>query len=305
MWILSRIPRRLLVALAVPVGRIWYGLDRYHRKIAYDNMCIAFGREMRSAEIKRLVQANFVQLTRVAFEIPALFKLNSRNIDSYVEFDGLQNLRSALRKGKGIFFLTAHLGNWELMALAFTVKFNLSVNVIARPLDFSPMDRVLTEIRSHTGNRVIDKENSGGLIRQIMQEKGMVGILLDQNASWYEGVFVPLFGKIVCTNKGLAMLALRYDATVLPAFNYRLPDGRYRIIIDAPMVLAHTGNIGDDIVENTARFNAVMEKHIRIAPDNWLWVHRRFRMKGIPERALKKIKGVQLDQVIAEKSPGD
>ena len=96
------------------------------------------------------------------------------------------------------------------------------------------MDRVLTEIRSHTGNRVIDKDNSGGLIRQIMQNNGVVGILLDQNASWHEGVYVPLFGKIVCTNKGLAMFAMRYGSTVLPAFNHRLPDGRYRVTLMRP-----------------------------------------------------------------------
>ena len=90
------------------------------------------------------------------------------------------------------------------------------------------------------------------------------------------------------------MFAMRYDATVLPGFNMRLENGKYRIIIDPPVKLVRSGDIGADIIENTTRFNKIIEKHIRMAPDNWLWVHRRWRIKDIPERARKKIKGLPI-----------
>lgn len=292
MQILSLIPRPTLGRLAVPLGRIWYGIDHYHRRIAFENMQIAFGREKRPGEIRRMVRANFLQLTRVMLEIPSLLKLNEKNVDSYVEFVGLKYLTEALARKKGILILTAHIGNWELMALAVTAKFKIPVNVLVRPLDYKPFDRVLTEIRSRTGNRVMSKDHSAAAVSQLMLDNKIVGILLDQNSSWYEGVYVPFFGKTACTNKGLAMFALRYGATVLPVSNIRQKDGRYRIIFEKPLDLVRSGNISDDIVENTAAYNKTIEKFIRLAPEGWLWVHRRWRIKSIPDRARKKIAGM-------------
>jgi len=290
--VLARIPRRQLGRLAHPLGRIWYGLDYYHRRIAFDNMSSAFGREFAPAEIRALVRRNFIQLVRVMLEIPSLLRLSKENIDTYVEIHGQEHIKAALARGTGVLFLTAHLGNWELMALAAALKYGLPLNVMVRPLDYAPMDRVLTEIRSRTGNRLLDKDKSAAEVSTLLRDNQIIGILLDQNSSWYEGVYVPFFGKVACTNKGLAMFAMRYNATVLPAFNVRQRDGRYRIVIRPPVDLVRSGNIGDDIVENTMLFNKIIEDHIRLAPDNWLWVHRRWRIKRIPERARRKIKGM-------------
>ncbi len=291
---LARIPRGQLVRLAGPVAKVWYGLDHYHRRIAFENMSIAFGKEIADDQIKEMVRANFVQLVRVILEGPSLLKLNKENVDDYVEFSGQEHLKAALAQGKGVLFLTAHLGNWELMALAASLKYDMPFNILVRPLDFLPMDRVLTEIRSRTGNRVLDKDKSAGVVSRLLSENQTVTILLDQNSSWYEGVYVPFFGRVACTNKGLAMFAIRYDTTVLPGFNVRLKNGKYRIIIEPTVKLIRSGDVGADIVENTTRFNKIIEKHIRMAPDNWLWVHRRWRIKDIPERARKKIKGLPI-----------
>jgi len=138
----------------------------------------------------------------------------------------------------------------------------------------------------------LDKDKSAAEVSALLRKNQVVGILLDQNSSWYEGVYVPFFGKTACTNKGLAMFAIRYGAKVIPVFNVRLRDGRYRVIFNPPLDLVHSGNVSNDIVENTARFNKVIEDHIRMAPDNWLWVHRRWRIKKIPARARQKIKGL-------------
>jgi len=289
---LAIIPRRRLVRLAVPLGKIWYGLDHYHRRIAYENMWHAFKQEKNSVELKQMVRANFVQLVRMVLEIPSLLKLNRNNIDTYVEIHGQHHLEKALSQGRGVLMITAHLGNWELLGLPISLKFGLPLTVLVRPLDFSPMDRVITAIRSRTGNRMLDKDKSAAEVSGLLQNNQIVGILMDQNSSWYEGVYTPFFGRTACTNKGPAMLAMRYNAVVVPIFNVRQKDGRYRIIINPPVDLVRSGNISADIIANTARFNQIIETHIRMAPDNWLWVHRRWRIKEIPARAKKKLKGI-------------
>ncbi len=284
----AAVPRPILAALAVPIGRIWFALDRRHRRIAYENMCIAFGKEKTPKEIQSLIQANFIQLARLFFEIPSLLRLNRENLHRYVTFSGLANINKTISAGKGLLLLTAHLGNWELMALSWALISGKSCHVIARPLDYAPMNRIMNEIRSATGNRVVDKDDSQALIRQLLQDKEAIGILLDQNASWYEGVYVPFFGKLACTNKGLALFALRYDTPVLPVFNYPLKDGRYKIVIEPPLDLVRSGDVGEDILVNTERFNRVIEKYVRIAPESWFWVHRRWRIIDIPKPHLKK-----------------
>jgi KDO2-lipid IV(A) lauroyltransferase len=288
----SRIPRKLLTRLAHPIGTFWYAADRYHRDIALSNMINAFPGEMTASQCRRIVQKNFIQLTRVALELPSLFRLDRRNLESYAGFCGENHLRAALTGGKGVLFLTAHLGNWELMALATPLKFDFPVHVLVRPLDHKPLDAIFKEIRTLTGNRIVDKDNSAGLVRELLRRNQIVAILLDQNASWYEGVYVPFFGRTACTNKGLALFALRYGATVLPAFNVRQKDGRYKIMFEPPVNLVRTGDIGRDVVENTRIFNEIIEKYIRMAPDNWLWVHRRWRIKDIPESARRKMRGI-------------
>lgn len=286
---LAPIPRKLMAGFAAPLGMLWYRIDHNHRKIAFDNMSRAFKNEMDRAEIQNMVKANFIQLARAALEMPSLLKLNRDNLDTHVVFSGSRYLKDALSKGKSVLFLSAHLGNWELAILALPLKFDLVCNILVRPLDYSPLDRILTDIRCHTGNIVLDKIRSTATIGRILTEKKILGIMLDQNASWYDGVYVPFFGRIACTNKGFALFALRYDPTVIPIFSIRQHDGRYKIMINPPVSLVRSGDVSRDVAENTALFNSIIEKHIRMAPDNWLWVHRRWRLKEIPERAKNRI----------------
>ncbi len=286
-------PRRMIVKLAVPLGRLWWGLDRRHRQIALNNLRRAYAATYNERQVNAVAQATFVQLVRVALELPSLFKLNQSNLDSYTTFEGIENVDKAMQAGKGILAFTAHLGNWELMALAVTLKFKNNSHLLVRPLDFEPVDRILSQLRKRTGNILLDKIRSARSIGKLLQNKEVVSILMDQNASWYDGVYVPFFGLTACTNKGLALFASRYDALVLPIFNIRQPDGRYKIIIDAPVKLVRSEDISRDIVANTAQFNSIIEKHIRMAPDNWMWVHRRWRLKPVPARVKKKLKHIK------------
>lgn len=297
---LSVVPQGVRTRFAGPVGRLWYGLDRYHRRIAEDNMQRAYGGDMSAGAVARMVRANFVQTVRLALEIPSLLRLDRKNVDRYVTFSGVRHLKRAMARGQGILFLTGHLGNWEMMSLSVPLKFGLRINVLARPLDFRPLDRVLTEIRNRTGNRVVDKEDSAKEVQQRLNANQAVGILLDQNASFYEGVYVPFFNRLACTNRGLAVFALRYRADVIPVFNIRQPDGRYRVIFEAPLNIIRTGNVRRDIVENTEIFNQAIEKFVRKAPEQWFWVHRRWRIKKIPQSVRSKVMSLSSGPIAEE-----
>ncbi|MBT8338633.1 MAG: lysophospholipid acyltransferase family protein [Desulfatitalea sp.] len=286
--LMSLIPRPMMARLAAIIGKVWYALDRYHRDIAMSNVAIAFGREMTHRQRRQVVQRNFNQLARVALELPGLMRVTPSNIDSFAEISGEDNVRNTLAMGRGLVFLSAHFGNWELMNIATAVRFG-PVHILARPLDYHPMDRVLGEIRANTGSVVIDKDGSAEIMRRLLREGRMLGILLDQNSSWYEGVFVNFFGRPACTNKGLAMFALRYDTPIVPAYNLRMPDGRYRVVFDPPLNLIRTGDVRKDILKNTALFNQTIEGFIRKAPDHWFWVHRRWRIIPVPERVRHKM----------------
>lgn len=287
----SRVPKAIIDRAAVAVGRFWFAVDRRHRDIALDNMRHALGDTLTEHERKALCRSTFINLARVALEIPFLLRLEKKNVHDHVVFEGGEHVQKALASGRGAVFLSAHMGNWELSSLAVSHAFEIPVTVVVRPLDYQPMDRVLTRLRSGAGNRVLDKDKNATEVGRLLQKGGVVGILMDQNASWYEGVFVPFFGRIACTNKGLAVFAKRYDPVILPVFNHRLPDGRYRAVFEPPLRLCDTGDVGKDIIENTALFNRVIEENIRKAPDAWLWVHRRWRIKPVPRRARNRLKG--------------
>ena len=287
---LAGMPRPVRETAALALGTIWYSLDRGHRRIALDNLRMAYGAEMDRDERRRLARRTFIHLARVVLELPLLTRLDRSNLHRYVTVSGEEHFKKALARNRGILFLTAHLGNWEMMAVAGALIFDVPFYIMVRHLDSAAADRVLTEIRTRTGNILLSKNHAAGAVRRILRNNRAIGILLDQNASWYDGVYVPFFGRTACTSKGLAMFALRYDATVLPIFSIRRDDGRYHIRVEPPVEPVRTGDVSRDIAETTRRYNRIIERHVRMAPDTWLWIHRRWRLKKIPERARRKLR---------------
>ncbi|MBU2490348.1 MAG: lysophospholipid acyltransferase family protein [Proteobacteria bacterium] len=288
--LLSFVPRKWLSQVAVSLGNLWRLLDRRHVAIARENLALAYKLPENDPFVEATLRKVFVHLATVALEFPSLYRISRDNLDEYATFEGLENAREAFSHGKGILFLTAHYGNWELMALAASLKLAAPMHVMARPLDFTPLDRVLTGLRSRTGNVVLDKDKSAGLVSLILKENGMVGILLDQNSSWFEGVYVPFFDRIACTNKGLALFALRSGSPIVPVFSTRQADGRHRVVIQSPIFMERTGDVHADVHNQTQKLNNIIEAQIRKVPEQWLWVHRRWRIKGIPDRAVRKMK---------------
>jgi KDO2-lipid IV(A) lauroyltransferase len=272
------VPLRFTWRLAEVLGRLWFRLDARHRLIALNNLKLAWGGELTERERKNLASRNFIHLARVILELPYIQRLTVDEMDGFVTFDGLEYLDAALKKGRGVLVMTSHFGNWELMALAFSLL-HRPINIVIRPLDNPFLDSLIDSIRTRGGNTMIAKKGSVNKVLRLLAAGEVVGLLIDQNPAWYEGVFVPFFNEIACTNKALSSLALRTSAPVVPAYNVREPDGSYRIVVEPEVVLDRSGDTRVDIEENTAKFNRVIERYVRRHPEQWFWVHQRWKTR--------------------------
>ena len=174
--------------------------------------------------------------------------------------------------------MASHFGNWELMSLGCSYRYP-PFNVVVRPLDNPQLNVLVNKLRTSGGNRFIPKKGSVREVLRLLHRREIVALLIDQNVDWYDGVFVPFFKDIACTNKALAVLALRTGAPVVPIHNVRRPDGRYEVIIGPEVPLIRTGDSISDTEENMARFNRIIEDYVRRDPDHWFWVHRRWKTR--------------------------
>ena len=245
-------------------------------RVALDNMRFCLGETRSEDELKRLYGRMFRHFGQMLFEVPHILRFGGDRLDRYVVFEGEENLHRARASGKGVFILTAHFGNWELMAAAFTRRFSHS-SIVVRPVDFRPADRLLTDLRTLYGSEIIPKQRGMRRILAALRKGRTVGILMDQNVDWYDGAFVPFLGKTACTNKGLALMALKTGAPVLPVLSVRRPDGRYGIVIEPALDLRITGDKTRDVEDNTALFTETISRFVRAYPDHWFWFHRRWK----------------------------
>lgn len=284
--VINLIPLRWRIFFFEGLARLIYVLDDRHRRIAHRNLTLAFP-EMDPKARKEIARSSFRNLGRVAAEISFLSRLNEKNVDRYIFFGGLENFQRAFEKGRGVLFLTAHFGNWEWMAASFPLQAHHFCHLVYRPLDSRFLDGVVERLRTGTGNQIIPKQKAMGQIIRLLKGGEVVGILLDQNMAWQEGVFVDFFGELACTNTGMALLALRIGTPVLPVFNVRQGDGRYRVIIEPEVPLHQTGDKEQDVLKNTELFTKIIERHIRNYPDHWLWVHQRWKTRPWQAKRMK------------------
>ncbi|MDY7034766.1 MAG: lysophospholipid acyltransferase family protein [Thermodesulfobacteriota bacterium] len=274
--LMSYIPFSMGQFFGKTLGTVISMIPMHRNTVSIDNIRRSFGNSMGHAELKRLNRRVIEHFSRMFFEVPHILRLNHKNLDRYVVFADEEKLHEAIEEGNGVFILTGHFGNWELLSAALSIRFGPGA-VVARPIDFYPIDQLMYELRSRFGTEVLPKKRSIRRIMKAIKEKKVVGILLDQNVDWYEGVFVNFLGRWACTNKGLALMALKTDAPVIPAFSVRRRDGRYLIILENEVALIRTGDRTIDVEENTALFTGIIEKYIRKYPDHWFWFHNRWK----------------------------
>ncbi len=278
-WLISLIPFRAGQFLGRALGNILAVVLKRRIKASLNNLRYVFGDSMPEAELIELNGRIVAHFAQMLFEAPHILRLNRTNLNRYVIFDNEDAVRQALKKGRGVFMLTGHFGNWELMSAAFALRFNVKGAVIVRPADFAPADRLLKRLRSRFGTEIIPKKRAMKKLLAAKKENKIIGTLLDQNVDWYEGVFVPFMGKPACTNKGFAVVALRTGCPVIPSFSVRQPDGRYRVVFGDEVSLQKTGDKIKDTEENTALFTQIIEKYVRQYPDQWFWFHKRWKTR--------------------------
>lgn len=270
------LPESATYALGRLAGRLAFRLDRRHRAITMENLARAFPEARSPAEVERLARAVFENLGWTAVDVARSDRLLREAGADAVRFDGVEKVEEARRRGKGVLFISAHFGPWELLPLSYAVRFG-PAHVVARPLDNPWLDDLLTALRERGGNRVIRKRDAVQAILQVLRRGEMVGILIDQHIGEKEGVVVPFFGRPASTAFAPALIAMRSGAAVIPVAIVRERPGRYRVRIAAEVPLRRSGDLRADLVENTARFTAAIEAFIREHPDHWFWVHRRWK----------------------------
>ena len=275
--LVGHLPLRVGHGLGVAFGRAAYWCLPGRRRVALDNLTLVYGETLMPASRSALARRCFEHLGVTAVECCRLFFGPAEGLLGRVRGQGTEHLDEALAKGRGIFFLTGHFGNWELLAATHGLA-GFGLSVVVRPLDNPYLDAVIARARERSGLRAISKREAVEGVRAALGRGECIGILLDQDAG-RQGVFVPFLGHAASTSRALAVLALKTRAPVVPAFIHRLPDGGHELILEPEIPLVITGDLDHDIVMNTARFTEAIERHVRVHPEQWFWVHRRWKSR--------------------------
>ncbi len=288
-WLLVRgigiLPRPLARAAGIILAWAVYLLHRRLRRVGLRNLQIAFP-EKKASQRRKILRSAFTCLGRQLAEVCLFPRYTRENVAQVIVYDGFENYERAQARGKGVLYLTAHVGAWELSAFAHSLQ-GYPLHIVMRGLDNPYFDALVQRYRTMHGNSVVNKDNFVRGLLAAMRAGETVGILMDTNMTPPQGVFVPFFGVPACTASGLARIALRTDATVVPGFT--LWDSalrKYRLRFEPAVKLIRTQDEEADVVANTALFTKILEEFVRRYPDQWLWVHRRWKTRPPGEPSL-------------------
>ena len=277
---LGALPRRLAVAIGCGLGHAAYAFAGGLRRTGLRNLELAFP-EMDEAERKKILRGSFVSLGRQLGEVSQFPRISPERLREVAEYDSedVKLLDVARERGRGVIFLTSHIGAWELLCFAHSVFYE-PISFLVRPIDNPRVDALVERIRTRFGNQPIDKKAAARTALRLLKQGGTLGVLADLNTQEREGVFVPFFGHLACTTAGVATLALRTDAIVIPVCAPWDERRKKFVFRGGPVIeLVRTGDSERDIEINTANFTAAIERHVRAFPDQWLWIHKRWKTR--------------------------
>jgi KDO2-lipid IV(A) lauroyltransferase len=288
-WLLLKtiglMPRAMARATAALTARVLFALMPKLQKTALFNLRIAFP-EWSDHQRKEVIRKMVRNLGWMAAEFARFPRYNAKNIEQVVILDGHKNFLEGQRRGKGAIYLTGHIGAWELSSFAHAL-YGFPLHFMARPLDNQRIDALVNRYRTLSGNKPIFKNESARAMLRILKDAGTLGILADQNTLPEEGVFVDFFGKTACSTSGIARVALHTGAAVVPGYAYWDEKIRkYRLRFEPLVELIQTGDPERDVFENTQRFTKIIEEIIRRHPDQWVWLHARWKTRPRGETPL-------------------
>ena len=294
--LLGALPRKRALSVGEGIGRLVFRFAGGLRRVAHRNLEIAFP-EKSVDERETIARGSFENLGRVLAELARFNRASSDELKGLIEFqfDSRESLESPERlefeakraEGRGILLVGPHLGNWEIGVFAYSA-FREPLTYLARPLDNPLIEDFTVGLRSRFGNRAIDKNNSMRAAVSVLRRGEVLGILPDVNVLHRDGVFVPFFGTLACTTSGVAMLAMRTNALILPmCCVWNKESGKYNVFYgDRAIEPPNTGDRHRDVVEMTAEMTATMEKFIRAHPEQWMWIHKRWKTRPKGEKEL-------------------
>jgi KDO2-lipid IV(A) lauroyltransferase len=248
--------------------------------VALQNLLIAFGQEKSEEERRSIAKRNFQNMGMMVIEFFRIPGMDTEAIKRKVSVEGLEEALKLLEKKKGGLLLIGHFGNWDLMGIMAQV-IQIPILAIAKPIKQNKrLYRFILEIRDKAGLKIVSPENATQKVIEALSKNWLVAVLIDQRAKRSRAVWVEFFGKKAPTTRGLAVMAIRSGAPVVPAFMIRNGFEKHRLVVKKPVELVLTGDIEKDVEINMQRFTHVLESMIREYPDQWLWFHRRWERKG-------------------------
>ncbi len=277
--VVRRLPRRLVLWLGGRLGALWARLDRRHLAIAADNLRRAFP-DWDQARVARTARGVYRHFGTVILDLLWMQGRSAAQLLGLADLDGVEHVQQARARGRGVLCPGAHLGNWELQAIA-SVPLVGDIASIARPLDNPRLDSRLVALRTSTGNSVIYKQKALSQAIRTLRGGGILAVLIDQNVQDKDGVFVRYFGRPACTTTVAAALALKTGCAIVPVRCTLRPDGRYRMTYGPPVAWTGTGRRDEDVVGLTQELTSTIESWVRETPEQWLWLHRRWKTQPV------------------------
>jgi Kdo2-lipid IVA lauroyltransferase/acyltransferase len=275
---LGIMPRSVSVTLSRGLGRLGYWFFADLRRTARRNLDIAFP-ELSQVEKERIVRGCFESLGRILGEFSHFGEISKEQLRKFVHSEGLENLPEAKTNGRPIIFCTAHLGFWELTSFWVGAIWH-PFPFLVRRLDNDLIEEMIDKVRRRFGNTTLDKKAVSRQALRMLNQGGTIGMLPDVNMLAREGVFVDFFGTPASTTSMMAKLALRTDAMVIPVYSpWDEKRKQFLLQIEPPITIERTGDDTTDVHNLTAAVMASIEKFVRRYPEQWLWIHRRWKTR--------------------------
>lgn len=282
---MGSLPRPAARFVGAGFAAVAYAVRAPLRRAAMFNLRLAFP-DWSEAQRRKVARGMIRQVGWMVGEFSQFPKYTRDNIERIVLLDGFENFDAARRRGKGVLFLTGHMSAWELAPFAQAL-YGHPLYFLVRPIGNERVDALINRYRCLSGNQPIEKNRAARQILKVLSDGGTVGILADHNTTIEEGVFVEFFGVPASTTSGLARIALRTEAAVVPGFlSWDARGRKYRLRFEPAVELVRTGNEHEDIKETTQRFMRVVENYVRTYSDQWLWVHKRWKTRPPGEKPI-------------------
>jgi Kdo2-lipid IVA lauroyltransferase/acyltransferase len=276
--VVGSLPTNQAISLGKALGRAGYLFAGNLRRTADTNLKLAFP-EKTSEERREIMRGCFENLGRELGVFSKFSNGSGKSLLSVIEPEGLEYLEAARNHGNGVILFTGHLGAWELTSFGFSLLGH-PFSFLVRRIDNEKIEGLIDRYRTTFGNKTLDKFSAARSMVKILRSGEVLGLLLDLNTLDDEGIFVDFFGVPASTNFVVAKLALRTQSPILPLFAlWNAKRGKFLLQLHPPVSVEVTGNEDDDVRNLTAKLTLIIEQQIRRYPDQWLWIHRRWKTR--------------------------